>query len=290
MFLHVGLFKYLRNARIFNNRGRGIASGWNKTFLQITISHVHLRNRLHATNFSAFRSIWLAENTLLSRSGGVGGVINPASEAASITSASAGFQPLLLKHAASPTVDYFIIQNSTNGAVLALDQNNALILQRSFGSGFKFDPVAMTIAANGNNTNQQIDLLSKGSSAVRVNAVNSTGTGGFAVYDGAATPKLMFSVTNAGLGNNGAAFKHGRVSTGSVGAAASAAVTLTWTTAFADTNYTVNCSVQEAAASTSTLRVHHIESVAAGSVVVRVVNDDGANPKTGTLHCTAVHD
>jgi len=92
------------------------------------------------------------------------------------------------------------------------------------------------------------------------------------------------------LDNNGAAFKHGRVTTGSVGAGASAAVTLTWTTAFADANYTVTCSLAEATASTSTLRLHHLESVAAGSVVARVVNDDGVNPKTGTLHCTAIHD
>lgn len=85
-------------------------------------------------------------------------------------------------------------------------------------------------------------------------------------------------------------FKHIRVSTGSISAASSAAVTVTWTTAFADSNYTASCSLVEATASTSTLRIHHLESVTAASLVIRVVNDDGASAHTGTLHCTAAHD
>ncbi|MFQ5694817.1 MAG: hypothetical protein ACE5HB_02410 [Terriglobia bacterium] len=93
-----------------------------------------------------------------------------------------------------------------------------------------------------------------------------------------------------GVNNDGAALKHARVSTGAVAAGASAPVTLTWTTAFADANYTVNCSVVEATASTSTLRLHHIESVTATAVVLRVINDDPANAKTATLHCIALHD
>jgi len=84
-------------------------------------------------------------------------------------------------------------------------------------------------------------------------------------------------------------FKHQSVTTGAIGAAADAAITLTWTQAFADASYDPQCSVLEATASTVTLRLHHIESKAAASVVVRVVNDDPANPHTGTLYCTGVH-
>ncbi len=93
-----------------------------------------------------------------------------------------------------------------------------------------------------------------------------------------------------GVHSDGGGFKHRRVSTGSIAASSSAVVTVSWTTTFADANYTANCSVVEATAGTSSLRIHHLETVAAGSVVVRVVNDDGAAAKTGTLHCAAVHD
>lgn len=93
-----------------------------------------------------------------------------------------------------------------------------------------------------------------------------------------------------GVTGDGGGFKHGRVTTGSIGASASAAVTLSWTTAFADANYTATCSVVEATAGTATLRLHHIESVAATGVTVRVVNDDTGVAHTGTLECLAIHD
>jgi len=93
-----------------------------------------------------------------------------------------------------------------------------------------------------------------------------------------------------GVHSDGGGFKHRRVSTGSIAASSSAAVTVSWTTAFADSNYTASCSVVEATAGTSSLRIHHLESVSTASVVVRVVNDDTSTAKTGTLHCSAVHD
>lgn len=95
---------------------------------------------------------------------------------------------------------------------------------------------------------------------------------------------------NGGVNNNGAALKHARVTTGSIAAGSSAAVTLTWTTAFADASYTVNCSLVEATAGASSLHLHHLESVTAAAVVTRVVNDDTVNALTGTLHCIALHD
>ncbi|MFQ5778411.1 MAG: hypothetical protein ACE5IP_10435 [Terriglobia bacterium] len=93
-----------------------------------------------------------------------------------------------------------------------------------------------------------------------------------------------------GVHSNGSGLKHGRVTTGAIAAGSSAAVTATWTTAFADANYTVNCTVVEATAGAGSLRLHHLESVTAAAVVARVVNDDTVNPLTGTLHCIAMHD
>ena len=48
------------------------------------------------------------------------------------------------------------------------------------------------------------------------------------------------------------------------------AVTLTWTSGFADANYMVNCSVIEADADALTLKINHIESVPSTAVVVWV--------------------
>lgn len=94
----------------------------------------------------------------------------------------------------------------------------------------------------------------------------------------------------AGVGFSGQSTKAQRVTTGSVAGAASVAVTLTWTVPFADANYTVSASLVEATASTSTLRIHHIESQTAAAVVVRVVNDEAVTAKTGTIHAIAVRD
>lgn len=102
-------------------------------------------------------------------------------------------------------------------------------------------------------------------------------------------PRLRLSASSAGTGFTGVS-KAQRVTTGSIGGAGSAAVTITWTTAFSNANYTVSAAVVQADATVTTLRVHHVESVTATAVVVRIVNDDTLNAKTGTLHVMATQD
>lgn len=85
-------------------------------------------------------------------------------------------------------------------------------------------------------------------------------------------------------------FKGQRVTTGAIAGGATADVTLTWTTAFADANYTVTAEVVEGTAAMNTLTVRKIVSVTAAAVVVRVENQDGLNARTGTLHVIAIHD
>lgn len=81
-----------------------------------------------------------------------------------------------------------------------------------------------------------------------------------------------------------------RVTTGAIGAGASAVVTVIWGgVAFPDANYTVIASVEDSTASTAALSVVHVETKVVGSVGVRVVNN-AAGPLTGTLDCIAVHD
>ncbi|HVN29030.1 MAG TPA: hypothetical protein VMT64_11115, partial [Candidatus Binataceae bacterium] len=87
----------------------------------------------------------------------------------------------------------------------------------------------------------------------------------------------------------GGGWKHQNVSTGSVASGGAADVTLTWTAAFADANYDPVCAVIGSQASNNDLRLHHIESISAGALVARVINDDGSAAHSGTLVCTAMH-
>lgn len=94
--------------------------------------------------------------------------------------------------------------------------------------------------------------------------------------------------SHADLSEAVAGLESQRVTTGSVAATSAADVTVTWDTAFADTNYTVTASVVETTAGT-TLRVLKVLAQAAGSVTVRVYNDS-AGAVTGTVHAIAIAD
>lgn len=98
-------------------------------------------------------------------------------------------------------------------------------------------------------------------------------------------PRVLHISSGSGLN-----VQRKRVSTGSVAGGATAAVTITWDDAFADTDYTISAVIEEATAGTSTLRVHHVESRAVSECVVRVVNDEAVSARTGTVHCIAIHD
>jgi hypothetical protein len=92
-----------------------------------------------------------------------------------------------------------------------------------------------------------------------------------------------------GISSDGSGLKHQSVSTRAIGPGSSAVVTLTWATAFADTNYDPQCSVMNSTASTATVRIHHIQSFTANSVMVRIVNDDRIFAHDGTLYCLGIH-
>lgn len=87
---------------------------------------------------------------------------------------------------------------------------------------------------------------------------------------------------------SGGGMQHGRQTTGSINAGASAAVTLTWGVAFASAAlYTVTCDVLDATTAIAALHVDHIESKTETTVVVRVSNT-AAGALTGTLMCIAM--
>jgi hypothetical protein len=95
--------------------------------------------------------------------------------------------------------------------------------------------------------------------------------------------------TGTGVYNDANGIKHIRLSTGSISGGTSSLITATWTTAFADANYTVTASVLDSTAATASLNVVHVESISASQVKVRVSNTS-AGALTGTLHIVAMHD
>lgn len=128
-----------------------------------------------------------------------------------------------------------------------------------------------------------------GSVIITTGQDTSTGSEGvFSIVD----PDAVFvlrTTTSSGISNISNAIKHQRVTTGSISAGATALVTLTWSTAFTDSNYTVSASVVDATTSSLSLSVVHVESISASSVTVRVLNN-AVGSLTGTLHCIAIHD
>ncbi len=64
-------------------------------------------------------------------------------------------------------------------------------MKPAFGTGLEIDPDSVpTLRVVGGNTNTALRLDSKGTQAVAVNANANSGTGGFEVYSGGATPAL----------------------------------------------------------------------------------------------------
>lgn len=113
--------------------------------------------------------------------------------------------------------------------------------------------------------------------------VNTNATEEFRVAaNGTITAAKGFAPDAGGL-------KHARITTGSVAAGSTTLVTCTWSTAFADANYTVTTSVIDSTTSSLSLSIVHVESVTASAVTVRVLNN-AIGALTGTLQVIAIHD
>src|SRR5262249_29711096 len=95
---------------------------------------------------------------------------------------------------------------------------------------------------------------------------------------------------DSSVNGDGSGLKHGRTAIAALARGASTSVELDWRTPFADTNYTVNCSVVNGTSGVATLRLHHIQQVLANKVVAVVVNDDPSDSESGVLNCMAMHD
>jgi hypothetical protein len=92
------------------------------------------------------------------------------------------------------------------------------------------------------------------------------------------------------LHSNNDELEHARIQTVAIPPRASGDVTVVWTKSFLDANYTATCAVVENAGNRKGLRVHHIESITADHMTVRIVNDDQESSDTAILHCIGLHD
>ena len=101
---------------------------------------------------------------------------------------------------------------------------------------------------------------------------------------------LPYNVIGGGLDNNGGGLKHARITTGSIGAGARASVTITWGTAFPDTNYTVTGSVADPTTGTSQGLVLERLNAVTGAISRATVFNPTGGALTGTLNCIAIHD
>lgn len=146
---------------------------------------------------------------------------------------------------------------------------------------------AMTVSAGDDGTHGSLLVVSGGNAAAGPgNGGNLELNGGGQVGGGTDGQVII----NRRLGQ-GTAWKAASVTTGSISAGSSAAVTLTFSGVFTSAAWLPMCSVLEATTSTSTLRIHHIESITNttnATAVVRIVNDDGGSAHTGTLYCYGV--
>lgn len=80
-----------------------------------------------------------------------------------------------------------------------------------------------------------------------------------------------------------------RISTNTIPGGGTGLILITWDNSFKDNNYSAVVSVEDATASSSSLRVVHIEAKNLGQIVVRVENTSGGT-LTGTIDAIGIHD
>jgi hypothetical protein len=195
------------------------------------------------------------------------------------------------------------IGSLTTSNSVRFDSPNVVYFGNSGGEAATFDFHSAAPAAffsfGGNGTGHDAQLLvqdGQGSGAAHTySVIGSQSVGGNVFCKGGLTVGSFTPAgdnmlrVDKGVSNDGGGLKHVRVTTGSVAASGTALVTVTWGTAFADSNYTVTASVLDSAGAGSGLSMVRLESVSAATCTVRVQNTSGTS-RAGTLQVIAMHD
>jgi hypothetical protein len=144
------------------------------------------------------------------------------------------------------------------------------------------------INAIGSGSNITIQLTPKGTGSVTVTSgadLNVTGN----TYITGTTNLTGRTTVGTGMAPDGTGLKHARSSTGVILPGNSATITVTWSTSFANANYTVASSLL--GNSNPGLRILQLQNQVAASVDVVVYNDASVGLGTsGTIHLIAIHD
>jgi hypothetical protein len=193
--------------------------------------------------------------------------VDPAAFSYIIIGNSGGAGGVEFGSASGPTI------NTTTGGTFNGTLDFPLTLNARSSSGPAGQPITLNAAnaVSGNNNGGQI-ILNPGAKS------GSGQPGSVVIFNG---------ISNSG----GTGFKHLRVTTGSIGSTSRAEVTLNWTGSFADTNYTVACSVNDSTsgATAQGLVLERTRQKTAALTTV-VINNPTGGALTGTLECVAIHD
>lgn len=151
------------------------------------------------------------------------------------------------------------------------------------GNIFAKFPTAIIAQPSGNGVQSIAGPLNLGAYDLTANTLHLTG------------PQVFSTLVtfNSGIAADGAGFKHSRSTVGCSTAASLMATcdsTVTWTTPFADSNYTTVCSGLAAGVATGVPLNGGITSVTAANVMFRTVAGTAAAAHYGLISCAAVHD
>jgi hypothetical protein len=149
-----------------------------------------------------------------------------------------------------------------------------------------------SIPSNGTSQGTLNNWNLTGGSSISGTAIGGTSGSGNVLFDTSptiTTPTIARETINTGV-SQGSGFKHQRftgICTTAATADTSCASTLTWTSAFADANYTVVC---QGEGNTGNVAVLAISSHVAASVTVNVITLTNSAVSFNTVTCIAVHD
>ena len=201
----------------------------------------------------------------------------------------------------SPDANGFVAIAPTSSGLITLD--NALTNSPNTNQGINIGKVkslspytSVQIFTNVFDSSGRVDVNDTlGTTTASLSAYNSeglltlvspSGTSTLSSNTGLVAPAI--SVTTSVLQSGG--LKHKRASTGVINRNTNASITITWTTPFLDSNYTVVASIIDNTSTGTGLSILHINTKSATQVVVHVINNDNTHDLTGTINLIAMHD
>lgn len=213
-----------------------------------------------------------------------------------ITIPTATHRGFLVRGAAAQSANLFEARNSANTLLAFFDSGGDFIINNATNIG-------MTIGAGGMGSAQfNVTSFNTGTATAVFNAITSGQTtsilvartaGGTTFFDvtGPGSAGAGSIIFGKGLSADAGGFKHLRTTAGCATAASVGAVcdvTVTWTTAFADANYTPQCNGFGVTSGVPASGA--IVSKVAASLVFRTIAITAVAAQFTNIYCTAVHD